>query len=68
MHYLFLSVAGRSPVFGRRTDVCLVDVFHPVGKEDIGYDKEIELRNELPFLWRVVVLEPTDLIPFATLA
>lgn len=55
-------------MFGRRTDVCLVDVFHPVGKEDIGYDKEIELRNELPFLWRVVVLEPTDLIPFATLA
>lgn len=51
----------------RRTDIGLIDVFHPVGKKNIGHNEKIELRNELPFLRSVVVLKPADLIPFATL-
>jgi hypothetical protein len=68
MHCLFLSVARLLLIIQRPTDVGLVDVFHPVGKKNIGNNKEIELRNELPFLRRVVVLEPADLVPLATLA
>jgi len=64
----FLVSRQRQLIYGKRTDVGLINVFHPVGKKNIGYNKEIELRNELPFFWRVVVLKPMDLIPLATLA
>jgi hypothetical protein len=45
----------------------LIDILHPICKENIGYDKEVKLGDEFALLWRIVVLKPTDLIPLATL-
>lgn len=68
MHYLFLSVTEQPGIFGLHADIGLVDVLYPVREENIGYNKEIELRNKLPFLWCVVILKPADVIPLAVIA
>lgn len=49
------------------TDICLIDILHPICKENIGYDEEVELGDEFALLWCIVVLKPTDLIPLAAL-
>lgn len=68
MHCLFSSVARWSRKRERRTDVGLVDVLHPIGKKDIRNDEKVKLCNKLPFLWCIVVLKPTNLVPLAALA
>ena len=45
----------------------MIDVLHPMCKENIGHDKEVKLGDEFALLWRIVVLKPTDLIPLAAI-
>ena len=54
-------------MYAELTNICLIDVLHPVCKKDIGYDKEVKLGNEFALFWGIVVLKPTDLIPLAAL-
>lgn len=47
----------------RLTQVCLVNVFHPIGQDGERDNEEVELEDPFPLLRRVIVGKPLDLPP-----
>jgi hypothetical protein len=48
---------------GSLTDVGLINVLYPIGKENIWHNQEVKLGDEYAFLLCVLRVEPSNLIP-----
>lgn len=50
-----------------RTDVCLIDIFHPICQKRVRHNQQIQLQDQFPFFSCILRRKPTDLIPFAAI-